>query len=439
MGRAAWRYTRNQAQEITTRSSNSNAYLWADASACSRNYAANGLNQYTTVATQPIGHDANGNLTSDGVWTYAYDLDNRLKTASRAGLSASLNYDAAGRLRRTSIGGAVTDLLYDGVDLVAEYNGANALKRRYVHGPGIDEPLVWYEGSGTGNKNWLYADHLGSIVASANGAGSSTATYSYGPYGEPNQTTGSRFRYTGQQLIGELGLYYYKARLYSSARGRFLQTDPIGYADDLNLYAYVRNNSINFNDPFGKDAVTLGMSVRVPLLGVGINIGGFATGVPFMPEATPESFDLGVYGSATPGLFGDAYGYFFGDSTTPDFSKGVDGGRLTVDARVQWAGRDALDGLGLDIFAGVSSYGATLNFDAGGNNNINLPSKDFPTGVTFNVGPQLRGAAALNVGKSLSVGDAFKGLYGVVDWATDGWLSSVSGSSKYGDIASSRK
>ncbi|WP_043288480.1 RHS repeat-associated core domain-containing protein, partial [Paraburkholderia oxyphila] len=33
--------------------------------------------------------------------------------------------------------------------------------------------------------------------------------------------------------------------------GRFLQTDPVGYADDLNLYAYVKNNPVNLTDPGG--------------------------------------------------------------------------------------------------------------------------------------------------------------------------------------------
>ena len=91
-------------------------------------------------------------------------------------------------------------------------------------------------------------------MATANTTGASTATYNYGPYGEPNTTTGIRFRYTGQQLIGELGLYYYKARFYSPALGRFLQTDPIGYKDDQNLYAYVGSNAVNRTDPSGLKA-----------------------------------------------------------------------------------------------------------------------------------------------------------------------------------------
>ena len=66
-----------------------------------------------------------------------------------------------------------------------------------------------------------------------------------------------RFRYTGQQYLGGLNLYYYKARFYSPALGRFLQTDPIGTADDLNLYAYVGNNRGNFSDPTGLAAEDL--------------------------------------------------------------------------------------------------------------------------------------------------------------------------------------
>jgi RHS repeat-associated protein len=244
-------YTRNRAGEITGQGWSNDAYQWAGAVNGTAAYTANGLNQYAKAGAATPGYDANANLTNDGTWSYGYDLDNRLRTATKTGLAATLTYDAAGRLRQSAIGGAVTNLLYDGTDLIAEYDGAGNLLRRYVHGPGLDEPVVAYEGVTTTNKSWLYADHLGSVVATANGAGTSTATYSYGPFGEPNASSGVRFRYTGQQLIGQLGLYHYKARFYSPTLGRFLQTDPIGYADDLNSYAYVGNAPSNRVDSLG--------------------------------------------------------------------------------------------------------------------------------------------------------------------------------------------
>jgi RHS repeat-associated protein len=248
-------YTRNQAREIVGSNWSNDLYQWAgvpgNVTNGTRSYTANGLNQYTAAAGATISHDANGNLTGDGTWSYGYDQNNRLRTATKAGTSATLAYDAEGRMRQSVVNAATANLLYDGVALVAEYDAGGSLQNRWVHGPGIDEPLVAYAGATTANKSWLYKDHLGSIVGAADGAGTSTAVYSYGPYGEPNSATGQRFRYTGQQLIGELGLYYYKARFYAPALGRFLQTDPIGTADDLNLYAYVKNNPVNWTDPTG--------------------------------------------------------------------------------------------------------------------------------------------------------------------------------------------
>jgi len=107
--------------------------------------------------------------------------------------------DPAGRLYSTTSGGTVTRFQYDGDQLVAEYNSAGALLRRYVPGPaGSDDPVVWHEGSGTADRRWLLTDERGSVIGWADGSDNLIAAQAYGAYGEPQTWTGSRYAYTGQ-------------------------------------------------------------------------------------------------------------------------------------------------------------------------------------------------------------------------------------------------
>jgi len=163
---------------------------------------------------------------------------------------------------------------------------------------------VWYEGTGTTSKSWLYADHQSSIVGQSNSSGTSTAIYSYGPYCEPNVTTGSRFCYTGQQYLSGLGLYYYKARFYSPMLGRFLQTDPIGYSDDMNLYAYVGGNPTNQSDRTGlagEEALGLTCSIGGLDLSKGVMVAANTSG-------SLENIGIGFVGTYGSGGGGSAAG-----------------------------------------------------------------------------------------------------------------------------------
>jgi RHS repeat-associated protein len=250
--------------QIATRSISNDGYKYAPA-ALNRSYTRDGLNRYTAVGGTAFSYDGRHNLINNGVRAFTYDLENHLTLvtgASGTPTQLSLAYDPRGRLRETVAGTTTLQFVSADDQLSAEYSGTSAtVVRRYVHGANIDEPIVWYEGSAmsSATRRWLHADHQGSIVAATNGSAARIGSaYTYSPYGEPDTTNGwngSRFRYTGQIALPEAQLYHYKARVYDPGLGRFLQTDPVGYDNTYNLYAYGSNDPMNNTDPRGKDAI----------------------------------------------------------------------------------------------------------------------------------------------------------------------------------------
>ena len=161
--------------------------------------------------------------------------------------SGAFSYDTTGRHTQNAAG---KGFFYDGVNAVQELSGST-VTANLLTGPGVDQAITRTDSSGTST---FLTDAQGSTIALADNAGTLPTQYSYGPFGLTTTSgvgSGNSFQYTGRENDGT-GLYYYRARYYNPALGRFISEDPAGMSGSgANLYGYVGNSPTSGSDPSG--------------------------------------------------------------------------------------------------------------------------------------------------------------------------------------------
>jgi RHS repeat-associated protein len=157
------------------------------------------------------------------------------------------------------------------VPTTASTVSSGAILRWYAYGLGSNEVLN-QANVVAGTRAALIPDIQGSVIASVDSVSGSLSKIGYLPYGK-SATATAPFGYTAQRIDPETnGLYYYRARMYHPAWGRFMQPDPLGTLTDIpqasvtgtgnrtNLYAYVANDPLNNVDPLGLWTFQIGIA-----------------------------------------------------------------------------------------------------------------------------------------------------------------------------------
>ena len=229
--------------------------------------ASKKLNQYSRFDQWNLAYDANGNLSKRGGQDFTYDYRNRMVSASESGTTVSFNYDALGRRIEKAGPQGTTRYYYAGNQVIEERNAAGQVTKQYIYGSGIDEVLRLdvYTGN-TSTPYYFHTNQIGSTTAITDSDGNVVERVSYDTYGRPyfsdaegqplsSSSIGNTTLFQGREYDSETGLYHYRARAYDPVMGRFLQVDPLGYVDSMNLYQAFNMNPVNYLDPLGEDIV----------------------------------------------------------------------------------------------------------------------------------------------------------------------------------------
>lgn len=221
-----------------------------------------------------LAYDLNGNLTNDGLKTFAYDSENQLTNIFVPGQWRSdFAYDGLSRRRIerdyswTGSTWAKTNeihFIYDGLTLVQERDASNNVLVTYSRGLDLSGSLNGAGGIGgllartdANGSTYYHTDGAGNVTALMDGGQNIVARYLYGPFGKMVGQWGSmasvnEMQFSSMPHHNLSGLTLYAYRAYDPNLQRWPNQDPIQEAGGLNLYRFVNNDPIYYVDPTGK-------------------------------------------------------------------------------------------------------------------------------------------------------------------------------------------
>ncbi len=224
-------------------------------------------------------YDRRGNCRKieepDGTIYFEYNHANLVtRITHKNGIDNYFHYDAMLRRYAMQDSDGLRYFTWDrnGVNLLAERDQSGTVTAEYKHG------YVPIQGIGSmvyakKKVGWLYHDqypvydHRGTVYRLTDENGNETATYEYNAWGEPiedeNPTAGNRFHYQSNWInLKDSGgeMLISPSRVYHDGVGRFLQHDPLGYVDSMNLYSVFFNDPLSYIDVRGY----AGGGIRIP-------------------------------------------------------------------------------------------------------------------------------------------------------------------------------
>jgi RHS repeat-associated protein len=202
-------------------------------------------------------YDANGNTLGANGKSYAYDSMDRMTSFN--GGSVTMVYDGDGNRVAKTAGGVTTQYLVDELNptglpqVMDEVVKSGIAQRTYLYGlRRISQTQV-----ASGTTSYYGYDAHGDVRYLMDSTGAVTDTYDYDAFGNLVGSTGTTpnvYRYQGEALDAETGLYYLRARYYDPTVGRFLNVDPMTDEGE-HPYTYAGADPVNGHDPTGQQEV----------------------------------------------------------------------------------------------------------------------------------------------------------------------------------------